>query len=210
MNCLLILYELVMYKSKNKAANDKNKFGVYNQFKATVTTTSAKVKTSYKSGKKMKIVLKYHKNKYITMNIKLKIKVYTGKKYKTYYATTDSNGIAYFKASRFSKGAHKVEITSANSNVKFKKVKTSIIITKSKGKISAPKVSSKYKSNLNSYSKSKNNFVSQGLLSSLSSIPDKKYKNQRNNKIIDLKKKEKSKLVPNPLKKGNIRLKSFL
>ena len=132
--------------AKNKSANDKNKFGVYNQFKATVTTTSAKVKTSYKSGKKMKIVLKYPKNKYITMNIKLKIKVYTGKKYKTYYATTDSNGIAYFKASRFSKGAHKVEITSANSNVKFKKVKTSIIITKSKGKISAPKVSSKYKS----------------------------------------------------------------
>ena len=36
-------------------------------------------------GKKMKIVLKYPKNKYITMNIKLKIKVYTGKKYKTYY-----------------------------------------------------------------------------------------------------------------------------
>lgn len=54
--------------------------------------------------------------------------------------------------------------------------------------VSSPLISSKYKSNLNSYSKSKNNFVSQGLLSSLSSIPDKKYKNQRNNKIIDLKK----------------------
>ena len=48
--------------------------------------------------------------------------------------------------SRFSKGNYKVEITSANSNVKFKKVKTSIVISKSKGKIYAPKVTSKYKS----------------------------------------------------------------
>ena len=54
--------------------------------------------------------------------------------------------------------------------------------------VSSPLISSKYKSNINSYSKSKNNLVSQGLLSSLSSFPDKKNKNQRNNKIIDLKK----------------------
>ena len=132
--------------AKNKAVNDKNKFGVYNNFKATVKIAAAKVKTSYKSGKTMKIALKYTKNKYITMNVKLKIKVYTGKKYKTYYATTNRNGIAYFKASGFSKGTHKVEITSANSYVKFKKVKTSIAISKSKGKIYAPKITSKYKS----------------------------------------------------------------
>lgn len=132
--------------AKNKAVNDKNNFGVYNKFKATVKIAAIKVKTSYKSGKTMKIALKYTKNKYITMNVKLKIKVYTGKKCKTYYATTNRNGIAYFKASRFSKGTHKVEITSANSYVKFKKVKTSIAISKSKGKIYAPKVTSKYKS----------------------------------------------------------------
>jgi len=132
--------------SKNKAVNDKNKFGVYNSFKATVKIATAKVKTSYKSGKMMKITLKYAKNKYITMNVKLKIKVYNGKKCKTYYTTSNSKGIAYFKTSRFSKGNYKVEITSANSNVKFKKVKTSIVISKSKGKIYAPKVTSKYKS----------------------------------------------------------------
>ena len=50
--------------------------------------------------------------------------------------------------------------------------------------VSTPFISSKNKSNIHSYFKSKNNFASQGLLSS---IPDKKYKNQRNNKVIDLK-----------------------
>ena len=54
--------------------------------------------------------------------------------------------------------------------------------------VSTPLISTKHKSNINSYSKSKNNFVSQGLLSSLSNIPDRKYKNQRTNKMIDLKK----------------------
>lgn len=132
--------------SKNKAINDKNIYGVYNNFKATVKIAVAKIKTSYKSGKKMKIILKYYKNKYSTMNVKLKIKVYTGKNYKTYYVTTNTNGIAYFKASRFSKGTHKIEITSANSYVQFTKAKTLIKISKSKGKISAPKVANKYKS----------------------------------------------------------------
>ena len=51
--------------------------------------------------------------------------------------------------------------------------------------VSTPLISSKYKSNINSYSKSNNNFASQGLLSS---IPDRKNKNQRNYKMIDMKK----------------------
>ena len=38
--------------SKNKAINDKNIYGVYNNFKATVKIAVAKIKTSYKSGKK--------------------------------------------------------------------------------------------------------------------------------------------------------------
>ena len=68
------------------------------------------------------------------------MKVYTGKKYKTYTLTSDKNGLIKFKTSILSVGTHKIEITAGNTNIKLSKVKTSIKVKKASAIISAEKI----------------------------------------------------------------------
>ena len=49
---------------------------------------------------------------------KLKIKVYTGKKYKIYKLKTNKKGVAKLNTKKLKRGSHKVVITSGNSNYK--------------------------------------------------------------------------------------------
>ena len=57
-------------------------------------------------------------------NVKLALKVYTGKKYKTVVVKTDKNGIAKYDASKLSIGAHKIIIMHGENylNSDYKKV----------------------------------------------------------------------------------------
>ncbi|MCQ2970795.1 MAG: DUF3344 domain-containing protein [archaeon] len=119
-----------------------------------VTTKDAPIKTSvkptklsttYDSGKYFNIkVLDNHKKS--VKGLKLKLKVFTGKRYANYYVTTGSNGVASFKkASKLSIGTHKVEITTNNKNYVVKKTISYIKVYKAKTIVKAPKITVKFK-----------------------------------------------------------------
>ena len=59
--------------------------------------------------------------------IKLKLRIYTGKKYKTYTVKTNKKGVAKFNTKKLKRGKHKVKILSGNKNVVVSK-KSSIRI----------------------------------------------------------------------------------
>lgn len=110
-----------------------------NVVKAPCKVTVSKLTTTYRSGKVFKIYVKNSKTGKPVKSAKLKLKVWTGKKYKTYTLTSDKNGLVKFYTSKLSVGTHKVEITSANGNIKLSKVTTYIKVKKAKGKISYSK-----------------------------------------------------------------------
>ena len=110
--------------------------------KATVTPTA--LSTTYDSGKTFNINVVANKNP--VCGLKLTLKVFTGKSYKTYYATTNAKGIASFKASTLSIGTHKVEITSSgDARYGVAKTASNIKIAKAKTTVKAPKVTFKVK-----------------------------------------------------------------
>lgn len=83
------------------------------------------------------------KNGKAVKNLKLKLKVYTGEKAKTYTVKTNSKGVASFKTNQLSIGTHKVVIQSGNKNYKISK--TSKIIIKNKISYTTFKSPSGYK-----------------------------------------------------------------
>lgn len=102
-------------------------------YKTTLTITKAKpkvtanvaVKEYYKKGS-FKIVVK-DKNKNPINGIKLKVKVYTGKKAKTYNLKTNKKGIATISTKKMRIGHHKVVIKNGDKNSKISK-KSEILI----------------------------------------------------------------------------------
>ena len=60
-------------------------------------------------------------------NVKVKLKIYTGSKSKTYIVKTNSRGIAKFNTKNLKPGSHKVVITSADERYKISKVSKIII-----------------------------------------------------------------------------------
>ena len=91
----------------------------------------AKKVTAKKGAKKyFKVTAKNKKTKAVIKGIKVKIKVYTGKKYKTYTVKTNSKGIAKISTKSLKVGKHKVVIKSANKYCVAKTTKSSIKITK--------------------------------------------------------------------------------
>jgi hypothetical protein len=103
-----------------------------------------KLSTSYGSGKYFTVKVKNLFTKNLMSGVKLKLKVYTGKKYKTVSVTTASNGIAKYDVSKLSIGTHKVIISNANKYMQANKKTSSIKLTKAKLAITAPKVTSGY------------------------------------------------------------------
>ena len=83
----------------------------------------------HKSGK-FKITVKYKSNKKAAKNIKLKLKVKTNGKYKTYKVKTNKKGIASFNTKKLKVGKHKVIISPASSSKFSGKIKSSIYIKK--------------------------------------------------------------------------------
>ena len=87
--------------------------------KAPTIIKAHKVTAKYKKSKYFKVTVKNKATKKAVKNIKVKIKVYTGKKYKTYNTKTNKNGVAKINTKILKRGTHKVVISSGNSNYKI-------------------------------------------------------------------------------------------
>ena len=85
--------------------------------KAPTKVSAPKVTNKYKKSKYFKVTVKAY-NKAVN-KLKVKVKVFTGKKSKTYTITTNSKGVAQLNTKSLSKGTHKVEISSGNANYKI-------------------------------------------------------------------------------------------
>ena len=113
-----------------------------------ITLSPEKLSTTYGSGKTFKVKAINSKTKKPASNVKLILKVFTGKKYKKVSVTADSNGVAKYPASKLSIGKHKIIVKVADSKKYSSKAKTSTVkISKAKLKISAPKITCTYKQN---------------------------------------------------------------
>ena len=111
-----------------------------------ISLSVSKLSTTYGSGKYFKVKAIDSKTKKPVVNVKLILKVYSGKKYKKVTAATDSNGIAKYYASNLGIGSHKVTINVKDSKKFSSKMKySSIKISRAKLKISAPKITAYYK-----------------------------------------------------------------
>ncbi len=131
--------------SNNYNSNSPTK--VIKIVKATsVTLAPTALSTTYNSKKVFQV--KVYKGSVLFVGAKVKLKVYTGKKYKTVTITTGTNGIAQYKdASVLSVAKHKVSVSCGEStSYMTATAKTSYItITKAPTTVSAPKVTNKYK-----------------------------------------------------------------
>jgi hypothetical protein len=77
-------------------------------------TKAPKVVAKLKASKYFKVTVKNKINKKAVKNCKVKVKVYTGKKYKTYTIKTDKKGVAKLNTKILKKGTHNVEVSSGN------------------------------------------------------------------------------------------------
>lgn len=93
--------------------------------KAKTVVSAPKVKYKYKKSKYFKVTVKNKVSKKAVSGLKLRLKVYTGKKYKTYTIKTNKKGLAKFNTKKLKRGKHKVVISSANNN--YVVSKTSLI-----------------------------------------------------------------------------------
>ena len=85
--------------------------------KAKTIVKAPKVKFRYKKSRYFKLTLKHKVTKKVMSGIKLKLRVYTGKKFKTYYVKTNKKGVAKLNTKKLKRGKHKVKILSRNKNV---------------------------------------------------------------------------------------------
>lgn len=85
--------------------------------KASPVVKAPKVTNDYKKSKYFKVTVK--SNKKPVKNIKLKVKVFNGKKYNIHTIKTNKKGIAKLNTKSLSKGTHKVIISSGNKNYKI-------------------------------------------------------------------------------------------
>lgn len=95
------------------------------------TKLTPKKLTAKKGAKKyFKVTVTNKKTKKVISGVKIKIKVYTGKKAKTYTVKTNSKGIAQINTKSLKVGKHKVVVTSANKYCVAKTAKSTIKIKK--------------------------------------------------------------------------------
>lgn len=97
--------------------------------KASATISPSKLNTKFEANKYFKVKVVNSKTKRGIAGVKLLLKVYTGKKAKKVYVTTDGSGYAYYNAAKLKIGKHKVKVSIASSQVSAK-AKTSKITVK--------------------------------------------------------------------------------
>ena len=95
--------------------------------KIPTTVKAPKVTFKAKKSKYFKVTVKNKSTKKAVKSVKVKIKVYTGKKYKTYTVKTSKKGVAKLNTKSLKKGTHKVVISSGSSIYKIS-AKSKIVI----------------------------------------------------------------------------------
>ena len=85
--------------------------------RAKAIVKAPKVKFKHKKSKYFKVTLKHKTTKKPMSGIKVKLKIYTGKKFKTYTVKTNKKGVAKFNTKKLKYGKHRVKIMSGNKNV---------------------------------------------------------------------------------------------
>ena len=102
-----------------------------------------KVTAYHKAKKYFKVTVKKGK---AVKGLKIKLRVYTGKKYKTYTIKTNSKGVAKFNTKKLKVGTHKIVIISKKKGYKFKKTSKIKIKAKKRARIVVinPKAYNKY------------------------------------------------------------------
>ncbi len=100
-----------------------------------------KLTTSYPSGKYFQAKLVDYNHNKALKGVKLLLKIYTGKTYKTVTLTTDLNGVVKYELYKLSVGSHKMVVSIKDTNQFKANSKTSSIkISKPALKVSAPNV----------------------------------------------------------------------
>ena len=90
--------------------------------KEIMKTTSIKIDKARTIVKAPQVTNKFKKSKYFKVTIKnKKIKVFSGKKFKTYTVKTNKKGIAKINTKNLKTGKHKVVISSGNKNYSISK-----------------------------------------------------------------------------------------
>ena len=84
--------------------------------KAKTIVKAPKVKRKYRKNRYFYVSVKLKSNKKQVKGLKLKLRVYTGKKYKTYKVKTNKKGVAKLNTKKLRRGKHKVVILSGNKN----------------------------------------------------------------------------------------------
>ena len=92
--------------------------------KAKTIVKAPKVISKYKKSKYFKVTIKNKASGKVVINIKVKIKVFTGKKYRSYIVKTDKKGVAKINTKKLKRGIHTVKISSKNKNYEISKKST--------------------------------------------------------------------------------------
>lgn len=123
-------YKVVVSGNDNKNFAAKNVTSKIVIKKAPTKLTPKKLKAKKGAKKYFKVKVTNKKTKKVMKGVKIKIKVYTGKKAKTYTAKSNAKGIAKILTNKLKVGKHKVVVTSANKYCVAKKAKSTIKIKK--------------------------------------------------------------------------------
>lgn len=111
---------VLLSKSKYYTAKSVTKYITIKKAKTTVK--APKMTGKYKKSKYFKATIRNKASGITVKNIKVKVKVYTGKKYRTLTLKTDKKGVVKFNIKKFKRGTHKVKITSKNKNYEISKI----------------------------------------------------------------------------------------
>ena len=122
---------VITTKNKNYKISKTTKIYIKKKVPKTAEKLSVSAPTSSVKVKESNYFTVTVKNSYAdpVKKLTLKLKVYTGSKYKTYTVKTDTKGVAKLQTKNFALGTHKVSISTTNKN--YKVSKSSKIIVKS-------------------------------------------------------------------------------
>ena len=126
----LLFFAVIMLVSVVSAEDNTTTDNTTHPIKASVSTPD--LGYVYHKNGKMYITIKEKSTKKPVKHVKINVKVYTNKKFKTYYLKTNSKGIAKLPTKKIKLGSHKFIIRSNNTNyTMFKKDKLFIGYKKS-------------------------------------------------------------------------------
>lgn len=115
--------------SSNSTYSVKNVTSSIKVSKAKTTVKAPKVTNKFKKSKYFKVTVKNKATNNAAKSIKVKLKIYTGKKYITKTIKTNSKGVAQFNTKSLKIGSHKVVISSGDSKYTIS-AKSTIVIKK--------------------------------------------------------------------------------